>query len=191
MWNWDQFVHPVCAEESAILSVFVFLRCLRLYTYGLSICWFSVPLIFYQLRFAIAATICFYYPAEFVCLRTSIFTNKAMTLFTSAYAYGSTHTAVCLLDEAAAPHSHPDCSPHFSSCNWWKANNIKSVFLSNCEQFSTNQHWHESTHIVPWLTSGLSVRSPIIDSNYRQSPCVSITRRHNALIRPGLIQPWL
>ena len=45
-----------------------------------SICWFSTPLIFHRVILAVPAAICFYYPAEYVCLRISIIINKAMTL---------------------------------------------------------------------------------------------------------------
>lgn len=113
--------------------------------------------------------ICFYYLGECICLRVSIIINKAMRLASLPVS----HSAGPLVNTLRTPiiDENKDNRPPFrSSCAhaWHTRTCIPPAFAAS---------------LLPWL----SVLVPITDNNYRQSPCVSITSRHNALIRPGLI----
>ena len=131
--------------------------------------------------------ICFYYPGEYVCLRISIIISKAMTLSR-------------LLLHTKSKSSILSCTQGYPQFIFWlhavcifkcvsSENQIFGdlVYFKQCSQMQY-KHTHTKFHShCPWLMPWLNVCSPITDSNYRQSPCVSITSQHNALIRPGLI----
>lgn len=145
-----------------------------------SICWFSAPLILHSVIFALLSSICFYYPIEFVCPRISITINKAMSLAHSLRLVSTT--------------PRPSCTQN-TICIIWCAVVGKQNMKPGLRQ-TTLAQTHTHVQYVSPHTNALAVRStprldwalsPITDSNYRQSPCVSITSQHNALIRPGLI----
>lgn len=153
-----------------------------------SICWFSTSLIFHRVIFALPTAHLFLL-SRWICLSKDINNHKqSHDSFTSPSAFPSRYPWPSLTQDwsqlVLIAHSL-----HISVCNWWKANIINSSFSQTMHTHTVHNHTHthKFTHAVPWLMPWLSVCSPITDSNYRQSPCVSITSQHNALIRPGLI----
>lgn len=147
-----------------------------------SICWFSTSLIFCLIIFALPACHLFLLSA-WTCLSEDINNHKQRhDSFTSPCGYLPAMTLFWV-------HILISWLLSILVCCWWKHIQTYSFFVS-VKQRLDMQHISAYTEIhshCPWLMPWLNVCSPITDSNYRQSPCVSITSQHNALIRLGLI----
>ena len=135
-------------------------------------CWFSRSLILHSVIFALPIGHLFLL-SGWICLSEGINNHKQShesCTFPSSYP-SRKPLAV------SHPYQHTSIQKlkHYQA--WFRSNNKPSVH--NCMWKLAHTLWR--------LAARLSVLSPITDSNYRQSTCVSITSQHNALIRPGLI----
>lgn len=136
-------------------------------------CWFSTPLDFRSAVFAEAAGHLFLL-SGWMYLSEDINNHKR-----SHASCISSHLSLSRASGEHAVHSN----------NWWKQRQSIAVLVKLCTRVartcSTCTPLAFARTLLPWR----SVLVPITDNNCRQSPCVSITSRHNALIRPGLISP--
>ena len=170
-----------------MLCLYIRFECARVYCWRWgSICWFSTSLIFCLVIFGLPACHLFLL-SGWTCLSEDINNHKQYhDSFTAPYACSPAMSLSCT----------PSCLEFIFPLHGFDsfqcvggANQTYSVLVS-VKQHLDMQHITTYTEIhshCPWLLPWLNVCSPITDSNYRQSPCVSITSQHNALIRLGLI----